>query len=186
MSALRIEQRRLQDRVRPGIKVLFVGINPGFRSAEIGHHFAGYSNRFWKLLYDSGLVPEPITCLDDGRLPEWGYGLTNLVARPTHGMDELGRHEYDAGRQILERKIGRLKPTIVALVGITLYHRLFRPSQTYRANPAPGLQQEALAGVPLFLLPNPSGRNANFRYEEMLDAFRDLKRQLERVTPDHR
>src|SRR5215467_7607971 len=73
---------RLKDRIRPRLRVLFVGINPGVRSAITGHHFAGYSNRFWKLLSDSKLVPEPITYKDDGRLPEWDLGITNLIARP--------------------------------------------------------------------------------------------------------
>ena len=49
----------LKDRIRPGVRVLLVGINPGVRSALTGHHFAGYSNRFWKLLAESGLVPVP-------------------------------------------------------------------------------------------------------------------------------
>ena len=75
--------RLLKDRIEPGVRVLFVGINPGIRSAAIGHHFAGYSNRFWKLLYESRLVPEPIATEDDRRLPEWGFGITNLVPRPT-------------------------------------------------------------------------------------------------------
>ena len=79
---------------RPGVRVLFVGINPGVRSALTGHHFAGFSNRFWKLLYESGLVPEPIGYQDDGRLPEWGYGITNIVARATPGIDTLEKEEY--------------------------------------------------------------------------------------------
>jgi TDG/mug DNA glycosylase family protein len=82
---------RLQDHIAPCLRVLFVGINPGVRSAITGHHFAGYSNRFWKLMYDSRLVPVPITYKDDGRLPEWGmgngdWGITNLIARPSPGI----------------------------------------------------------------------------------------------------
>jgi TDG/mug DNA glycosylase family protein len=69
--------------------VLFVGINPGMRTAAIGHHFAGYSNRFWKLLCESKLVPEAVCTDDDHRLPEWGFGITNLVARATPGIDTL-------------------------------------------------------------------------------------------------
>ena len=65
--------------------MLFVGINPGVRSAQTGHHFAGFSNRFWKLLWESGLVPEPITYEDDRRLPEFGFGITNLVAASDAG-----------------------------------------------------------------------------------------------------
>ena len=86
--------RRLKDRTGPGLRVLFVGINPGIRSAQMGHHFAGYSNRFWKLLYESQLVPEPIGTEDDHRLPEWGFGITNLVPRATPGIDTLAPAEY--------------------------------------------------------------------------------------------
>src|SRR5437588_2409976 len=97
----------LRDRVRPGVGVLFVGINPGIRSAAIGHHFAGYSNRFWRLLFDSGLVPEPLRSEDDHRLPGWGFGLTNLIARPTPGIDTLAPAEYGAGLGALRRKVKR-------------------------------------------------------------------------------
>ena len=75
----------LRDRIRPGVHVLLVGINPGVRSSLTGHHFAGHSNRFWKLLFESGLVPQPIGYADDRRLPEWGFGITNIVPRPTAG-----------------------------------------------------------------------------------------------------
>src|SRR5437870_13733996 len=97
----------LRDRVRPPVRVLFVGINPGVRSAALGHHFAGYSNRFWKLLFESGLVPERIGTEDDVRLPEWGYGITNLVPRPTPGIDTLGPDEFVAGMRTLGRKVRR-------------------------------------------------------------------------------
>src|SRR6187431_250534 len=105
----------LRDRIAPGVRVLFVGINPGVRSAMTGHHFAGFSNRFWKLLYESGLVPERIGFADDHRLPAWGYGLTNIVPRPTPGIDTLTREEYVAGRMRLRRKVQRYHPAIVAM-----------------------------------------------------------------------
>ena len=106
----------LRDRVRPPVRVLFVGINPGIRSAAIGHHFAGYSNRFWKLLFDARLVPEAIGTEDDARLPEWGFGITNLIPRPTPGIDTLRPEEYAAGVKTLRRKVARVKPEIVAFV----------------------------------------------------------------------
>src|SRR5262245_62917779 len=96
---------RLRDRLAPRGRVLFVGINPGVRSAQTGHHFAGYSNRFWKLLYDSRLVPEPIGFEDDRRLHEWGLGITNLVPRATPGIDTLEPREYVAGARLLRRKV---------------------------------------------------------------------------------
>src|SRR5436309_14674971 len=95
----------LPDRVRPPVRVLFVGINPGVRSAATGHHFAGYSNRFWRLLYESRLVPEPIGHEDDRRLPEWGLGITNLVPRPTPGIDTLMPDEWIEGAVGLRRKV---------------------------------------------------------------------------------
>ena len=144
------------------------------RSDAIGHHFAGYSNRFWKLLYESRIVPEPIRAEDDDRLPEWGLGITNLIPRMTPGIDTLRPDEYVAGARVLRRKIRRYQPRIVALVGITVFRSLFgfRSSQPVKL----GIQDQRLEGARVFVLPNPSGRNANFTYAEMLAAFRALRR----------
>jgi double-stranded uracil-DNA glycosylase len=167
----------LGDRVGRPVRVLFVGINPGIRSAQVGHHFAGYSNRFWKLLVNSRLVPEPIQAEDDDRLPQWGLGITNLIARPTSGIDSLRSAEYVAGERILRRKVRRWHPRVVALVGVTLYRAVFaRPA----GRPVTlGLQPERFEEAAVFVLPNPSGRNANFTYAQMLRAFRSLKRLVD-------
>jgi len=165
----------LKDRIRPGVRVLFVGINPGIRSSQTGHHFAGFSNRFWMLLFESRLVPERITYEDDDRLAEWGYGITNIVPRPTPGIDTILPHEYVAGRARLRRKIARYRPPIVALVGVTVFRAMF-PER--KGAVTLGLQPETIAGSQIFVLPNPSGRNANFSYAEMLAAFRALKRRV--------
>ena len=157
--------------------MLFVGINPGVRSALTGHHFAGFSNRFWKLLYQSRLVPEPVTYVDDDRLPEWGFGITNVVARATPGIDELKPEEYVAGRLRLRAKVRRHRPEIVAFVGITVYRAMY-PER--RGPVAMGLQEERLGETAVFVLPNPSGRNANYSYDEMLRAYRSLTRLLRR------
>jgi TDG/mug DNA glycosylase family protein len=171
--------------------VLFVGINPGVRSAVTGHHFAGFSNRFWKLLRESRLVPEPITFEDDRRLPEWGLGITNLIARPTPGINDLKPAEYSAGWTILEQKVARFRPKIVALVGVTVYRTILPllppapPAPAARRGRVPadpdsvlGLRPETVHGARIFVLPNPSGRNANFSYAEMLEAFRSLNRYI--------
>ena len=177
----------LRDRVRPPVRILFVGINPGLRSEAIGHHFAGYSNRFWKLLFESGLVSERLGPGDDVRLPEWGYGITNLVPRATAGIDTLRPQEYAAGLRVLTRKVRRWKPAVVALVGVTLYRKMFeqpagraigaqgRRKSVERRLAAPlGLREETFEGARVFVLPNPSGRNANYSHAEMLRAFREL------------
>ena len=192
----------LRDRVRPPVRVLLVGINPGVRSAEIGHHFAGYSNRFWKLLHESGLVPEPIGTEDDDRLPEWGFGITNLVARATPGIDTLRPAEFAAGVRTLRRKVRRWKPEVVAFVGVTVYRAVYRKEREpagrrgkqapcrNEKNPDPfsvGLQPEPFEGARVFVLPNPSGRNANFTYAQMLAAYRALAAYLSpRIQPGRR
>ena len=165
----------LRDRIEPGVDVLFVGINPGVRSALTGHHFAGFSNRFWSLLYESRLVSERLTCEHDDRLPEWGYGITNIVPRPTPGIDALRPEEYVAGRARLRAKVRRHKPVVVAMVGVTVFRAMF-PER--RGAVALGLQPERLGESAVFVLPNPSGRNASFTYAQMLAAFRALGRYL--------
>lgn len=174
-----LDALRLRDRIAPGIKVLFVGINPGVRSALTGHHFAGYSNRFWRLLFDAGLVPEAITYEDDDRLPEWGYGITNIVPRPTAGMNDLRADEFRAGAKVLMRKIRRHRPAIVAVIGVTVWRALLeasgaRDARTRRVDF--GFQADlATADTRYFVLPNPSGRNANYSYAQMLAAYRKLR-----------
>ena len=155
--------------------MLFVGINPGIRSSQTGHHFAGFSNRFWILLHESKLVPERISFEDDDRLPEWGYGITNIVPRPTPGIDTILPHEYVAGRLKLRRKISRYRPVVVAMVGVTVFRAMF-PER--KGAVALGAQPERIADTEVFVLPNPSGRNANFTYDEMLAAFRALRRRV--------
>ena len=175
---------RLKDRIRPGLNVLFVGINPGVRSVITGHHFAGYSNRFWKLLSDSRLVPQTVTYEDDERLLDWNIGITNLVARPSPGIDDLQPIEYVEGWKVLDRKIRRYRPEVVAFVGVTLYRAVLPelddvpPARTRTT--AVGPQPIRIHGSHLFVLPNPSGRNANFTYAEMLKAFVQLRRWVER------
>lgn len=159
--------------------MLLVGINPGVRSALTGHHFAGYSNRFWKLLHEGGLTPVLLKAEEDLRLPEWGFGITNLIARPTPGIDTLTRQEYANGLKILRRKVRRWKPEIVAFIGVTLYRSVFEKRASQKVTF--GEQDEMFEGARVFVLPNPSGRNANYSYAEMLDAFRSLASTLGRA-----
>ena len=141
--------------------------------------YAGPTNRFWGLLYESGLVPEPLTHDDDVRLPEWGIGMTNLIARPSPGIDDLSPAEYLEGWKILEKKIELVRPDIVAFVGVTMYRALWRVLGHVAAPViTPGFQKMSVHGARLFVLPNPSGRNAHFSYDDMLRAFRGLARAM--------
>ena len=177
--------RRLRDCIQPGVLVLFVGINPGLRSAQTGHHFAGHSNRFWKLLHESELVSEPLTYREDRHLPEWQIGLTNIIGRCTAGIDVLDPVEYRQGVASLKRKIRRYQPPIVALLGVTIFRMLF-PSEEHVKGPLNlGLTTRELAGAQIFLLPNPSGRNAHYSYRQMLTAFQVLRDKMEQARKKH-
>ena len=176
LSRRTLSCQRLTDHIRLGVQILFVGINPGLRSAVTGHHFAGHSNRFWKLLFESKLVSEPLTYRDDWRLPEWGLGLTNIIQRPSAGIDGLKPQEYIAGRKRLIARVKHYRPHIVALLGVTIYRTLFPEYRTGRISL--GLQAKTLADRPVFVLPNPSGRNAHYSYRAMLTAFRALRNAI--------
>ena len=166
-------RQRLPDYIGARGRILFVGINPGLHSAATGRHFAGYSNRFWKLLFESKLTPEPFTHQDDWRLPDWGLGLTNIIQRPSAGIDVLKPREYIAGKKRLIATVRHYRPHTVALLGVTIYRTLFPEYRTRRISL--GLQAETLAECPVFVLPNPSGRNAHYSYRTMLKAFRALR-----------
>ncbi|MGH3056581.1 MAG: mismatch-specific DNA-glycosylase [Gaiellaceae bacterium] len=165
--------------------VLFVGINPGLRSAQVGHHFAGHSNRFWKLLHESELVSEPLTYREDRRLSEWRLGLTNIIGRCTAGIDVLDPVEYRQGVASLRRKIRRYQPHIVALLGVTIFRMLFSPKEQLKSPLDLGVTTMQLAGARIFLLPNPSGRNAHYPYRQMLTVFQVLRDNMEQSRKKH-
>jgi double-stranded uracil-DNA glycosylase len=167
----------LPDYIATDLGILFVGINPGLRSAKVGHHFAGPSNRFWRLLYEANLVSEPLDYRQDGRLLEWRIGLTNLVSRATAGMNGLTADDYAVGRLALMRKVRRYHPHVVALLGMTLYPILF-PLEPKQMAFRPGLQSIMLHKSAVVLLPNPSGRNASYSYQAMLSVFCTLSSWL--------
>lgn len=169
--------RRLPARLCARPKILFVGINPSLRSAEVGHHFASPGNPFWKLLHAAKLVDEPFTCEDDVKLPARGYALTNIVPRPTRAASELTRDEFEAGRAALARLIARLEPEVVAFVGVTVYRAFFGPKVTMGAGPKP----ETIGDARVFVVPNPSGLNAAYPgFKDKLVWFKGLKSFAER------
>jgi double-stranded uracil-DNA glycosylase len=162
----------LHDIVIEKPRILFVGINPSLRSEAVGHHFAGPGNPFWRLLDAARLVPEPLTFAEDGRLAEFGLALTNLCPRATRAASELSRDEMRRGLGVLKRKIRRLRPAVVAFVGLTLYQDFFG----YPASGGAGAKPETIYGARVFVLPNPSGLNANFPgFADKLVWFKRLR-----------
>ncbi len=162
---------RLRDVLVDRPRILFVGINPGLTSARAGHHFAGRGNPFWRLLHTSGLVAEPLTSEEDHRLVEWRFALTNLCARPTRAASELTTTEIRAGCQRLQRIVSRLRPEVVAFVGLSIYRNCFGRDAT----PGAGSKPQRLAGARVFVLPNPSGLNASCPgFKDKLTWFAEL------------
>jgi double-stranded uracil-DNA glycosylase len=164
--------RKLRDILPPQPRVLFVGINPSLRSAKVGHHFAGPGNPFWRLLFAARIVPEALTYSDDERLARYGLALTNLCERATRSASELKSDEVHRGKEALLQKIVRLQPSVIAFVGATIY----RYFSTDRANYGVGPKTETIHGGRVFVLPNPSGLNANFPgFKDKLVWFEKLR-----------
>ncbi len=162
----------LRDVVTPHPRVLFVGINPSLRSEAVGHHFASPGNPFWRLLHAARIIPAPLTCEEDARLAEFGLALTNLCPRATRAASELRPEELAQGRKRLDRKIRRIRPEVVAFVGVSIYRSFFGKS----ASGGAGLKPEKIGDARVFVVPNPSGLNASFPgFEDKLMWFRQLR-----------
>jgi mismatch-specific thymine-DNA glycosylase len=146
--------RTLPDYLRKGMKMILVGCNPGDRSARVGHYYAGRNNQFWPMMYESGVIPEPLGYQDDRRLVEFGIGMTDLVKRPTRGVEEIEREEFAEGRVLLAQKLEEMRPRVIAFNGKMTYEKFTgRPCKL-------GLQKEPLYGARVFVLPSTSAVNA--------------------------
>jgi mismatch-specific thymine-DNA glycosylase len=146
--------RTLPDYLRKGMKMILVGANPSDRSARVGHYYAGRSNQFWPMMYESGVIPEALSYEDDRRILEFGIGMTDLVKRPTRGIEEIERQEFAEGRVLLAQKLEEMHPHMIAFNGKTVYEKFTgRPCKL-------GLQKEKLYGAHVFVLPSTSGQNA--------------------------
>ena len=166
--------RTVPDLIRPHLKVLFCGINPGLYSGATRHHFARPGNRFWPALHAAGFTQRLVTAWDEHLLLEEGLGITNLVSRATATAAELSPEELRAGRRRLERKVAQYRPRWVAVVGIGAYRTAFD-----RPRALMGRQQERMRGSGLWVLPNPSGLNANHQLPDLTQAFGALRRAIE-------
>jgi double-stranded uracil-DNA glycosylase len=162
--------RTVPDLIAPSLDVLFCGINPGLYSGATRHHFARPGNRFWPALHGAGFTDRLVRPWEEGALLEYGVGITNLVARATTGAADLEPQELRKGRGRLERKVHRYRPRVVAVVGIGAFRTAFgRPRAVF------GLQPESIGGTTIWVLPNPSGLNANHQLPDLVRAFRELR-----------
>ncbi len=161
--------KRVRDVARPGLSVLFCGINPGRYSAAVGHHFAGPGNLFWPTLFAAGFTARRFSPFEDADLLPLGFGITNFVARATASADAIYAHELRAGARLLTRKVKRLAPRFVAFLGLQAYRTAFG-----RRHAQVGLQPETIGVTRLWLLPNPSGLNAHHQPPILKQMFSAL------------
>lgn len=166
--------RTVPDLIGPKLQVLFCGINPGLYSAATGFHFARPGNRFWPALHQSGFTDRRLAPWEEHLLLRSGYGITNLVPRTTASAAELDAAELIAGGQLLERKVRRYKPQWVAIIGLGAYRIAFN-----RKTATAGRQIEHMGASGLWLLPSPSGLNANHPLPELAQAFRQFREAVE-------
>jgi TDG/mug DNA glycosylase family protein len=165
----------IRDVIAPDLRVLFCGINPGLYSAATGNHFARPGNRFWPALHAAGFTSRLLHPSEERLLLDSGCGVTNLVARSTAAADELEPEEFVAGRRRLAAKVRRYRPRVVAVLGVGAYRLAFgEPKATL------GKQPEELQGALLWVLPNPSGLNANHQLPDLARLFRALRKAVPR------
>ena len=163
-------EKTVADVIAPHLRVLFCGINPGLYTAAVGHHFARPGNRFWPALYAGGFTERLLSPFDERELLKSRYGITNVVMRTTASADMLTKDEIVAGGERLRAKVLRYRPKVLAVLGVGAYRTAFNKP---KANV--GRQEDQIGQTVLWVLPNPSGLNANYQAADLARLFRELK-----------
>jgi double-stranded uracil-DNA glycosylase len=164
----------LPDLIGPGLKVLFIGINPSLYSAAVGHHFARPGNRFWPTLHAAGFTARVLSPYDEHELLAAGYGITNVVDRATATAEELAPAEYVTGAKRLAQKIRRHRPAVAAFLGIGAYRAAFAKPKAVL-----GPQDERIGESAVWVLPNPSGLNAHYQLRDLAALYRAMREAAE-------
>jgi len=168
-------EKTVRDVIAPDLSVLFCGINPGLYTAAVGHHFARPGNRFWPALHAGGFTDRLLSPFDERELLKSGYGITNVVMRTTATADLLKKEEIVAGGERLRLKVLRYRPRVLAILGMGAFRVAFgQPKASL------GRQSEMIGGTIVWVLPNPSGLNANYQAPDLARLFRELREAVER------
>ncbi len=177
---LSAEGKTVRDVIARDLLILFCGINPGLYTAAVGHHFARPGNRFWSVLFAAGFTDRLLSPFDERELLKSGFGITNVVARATASADALAQKEVIAGGLELEGKVQRYRPRILAVLGLGAYRTAYKKPKA-----SVGRQNEKIGNTIVWVLPNPSGLNANYQQADLIKLFRALRRsalELNRLT----
>ena len=166
--------KTVPDVIAKNLCVLFCGINPGLYTAAVGHHFARPGNRFWPALHKSGFTDRLLSPFDERELLKNYLGITNVVSHATASASEVTKEDFVKGGRILRRKVSRYRPRIVAVLGIEAYRKAFGC-----VNVEVGEQEETIGEAKLWVLPNPSGLNANYQLQDFTRLFRKLRKAVE-------
>lgn len=170
---------RLTFKIPPGVHTLFLGLGPGLESAKRGHYFPGKNNYFWKLFFNSGIWPNELTSDDDDQITAGGFGLADVISRPTLGSVHPTKAEFLAAKQRVRSIVGTHRPRLVVFVGLRAYRTFLRRDKS-KINY--GLQEGMVEGAKVFVLPSTSGASAGeTSYDEKLDWFRKLKDEIDKV-----
>ncbi|MFC7392836.1 G/U mismatch-specific DNA glycosylase [Scopulibacillus cellulosilyticus] len=164
----------IPDHIKKNLKILFVGFNPSIRSGETGHHYANPNNRFWTILYQSGLTPVKLKPEEDHKLLHYGLGLTNIVQKPTKEAADISKEDYEIGRVQLKEKIKKYRPKIVCFVGKGVYQQYKKERRV-----AWGIQDEQeVEGVIDFVAPSSSGL-VRMKLDEIVSIYKELRNLIE-------
>ena len=165
----------LPDYLADNLDIVFVGLNPGLHSVEVGHYFATPRNRFWTALNRSGLVAVPMNAEDDLRMLEHGIGFTDVVKRPTSGASELRAADFRRWVPVLQAKLERYSPRIVCFHGTTAYRGYLKHTVGSAGKLELGQQPIAIGGSHVFVVPNPSPANAAWSLDDLVEWYRRLR-----------
>ncbi|WP_415326925.1 G/U mismatch-specific DNA glycosylase [Chryseobacterium sp. MMS23-Vi53] len=161
------------DIIKKDLTIVFCGINPGLKSADVGYHFSGKSNRFWKVLHQSGFTPYQIEAIHDTSILDFGYGLTTAVERATSRADELSKNEFDDSLESFKTKMNHFKPKYIAFLGKAAYKAFSKKKEILW-----GKQEEDFCGAKVWVLPNTSGLNRRFSLENLVIAYNEFYKAI--------
>ena len=171
----------LNDYLRPGLDIVFVGLNPSQYSVDVGHYFANPRNRFWAALNRSGLVDRDMMPQEDARLLDFSIGFTDVVKRPTRQGSGLRAADFRRWAPVLKAKLLEYNPRIACFHGVTGYAAYLKYAGGISERTELGLQQRRIGAINVFVVPNPSPANAQFSLEDLVcwyNQLRELREEL--------
>lgn len=138
----------LPDVLRFGLKVVFCGTASGTKSRNVGYYYAGAGNRFWGVLYETGLTPRKFSPRECYSLTKYGIGLTDL-AKNSSGRDKaILKADFDIVS--FRAKIEKFAPKVVAFNGKKAAKVFLKHIVNY------GRQPERIGKSVIFVLPSTS------------------------------